>query len=112
MKLLFVCSRNKKRSPTAEAVFSGIDGIETASAGTAPDAEEKVTPDLLEWADIVFVMEPSHRKRLDKYAGCLKGKRVVTLNIKDDYEFMDEALVDLLWAKVPLTVTKLTQSRK
>ena len=55
--LLFLCARNRLRSPTAERVFASRPGVETASAGLAPDAEEPVTPDHLAWADIVFVME-------------------------------------------------------
>lgn len=100
-RLLFVCSRNRLRSPTAELVFAKRPGIETASAGLAPDAETPVDPDLLAWADIVFVMEKSHRKRLqDRFGKHLRDKRVVCLDIPDDYEFMDPQLVSLLEAKV------------
>ena len=34
--LLFLCSRNRLRSPTAEQVFAAWPGVETASAGLAP----------------------------------------------------------------------------
>jgi predicted protein tyrosine phosphatase len=54
--LLFLCARNRLRSPTAERVFHSRPGVETASAGLAPDAEEPVTPDHLDWADLIFVM--------------------------------------------------------
>ncbi|WP_200935043.1 hypothetical protein [Brevundimonas sp. Leaf363] len=36
--LLFLCSRNRLRSPTAEQVVAAWPGVETASAGLAPDA--------------------------------------------------------------------------
>jgi predicted protein tyrosine phosphatase len=68
MRLLFVCSRNRLRSPTAENVFAGYDGLETRSAGTAKDAEYQVGADDLEWADLILVMEycskkhPMHRR--------------------------------------------------
>jgi len=94
LRVLFVCSRNRRRSPTAEAVFSGRDGLETASAGLAPDAEEMVTPETLEWAEVIFVMEKAHRARLQRrFAAHIRHARIVCLDIPDRYEFMDEALV-------------------
>jgi predicted protein tyrosine phosphatase len=83
-------------------VFASWPGIETASAGLAPDADSPVTPELLAWADLVFVMEPRHRSRLAAAFGShLKAKRIVCLDIPDNYEFMEPALVDVLRAKVP-----------
>jgi len=101
MHLLFVCSRNRRRSPTAEALFSGRDGIEALSAGTAPDAETAVSVELIEWADIVFAMETVHRRRLEKqFGGTLAHKKLVTLGIPDRYPYMDSKLVEILLEKV------------
>ncbi len=101
MNVLFVCSRNRLRSPTAEIVFAEHPGITTASAGTAPDAETVVSADLVEWADLIFVMEPVHKRRLQqKFAGSLKTRKLVVLNIPDHYGLMDEALIALLNARV------------
>lgn len=95
--VLFICSRNRLRSPTAEQAFAERPGIETASAGLDHDAENPLTPELLAWADTVFVMEPAHRRRLSqRFKPYLHGKRVVCLDIPDDYGFMDPALVRLL----------------
>ena len=100
--VLFICSRNRLRSPTAEQVFADWPGVETASAGLAPDADSPVTPELLAWADLIFVMEDRHRGRLSSPFGrYLKGKRIICLGIPDDYEFMDPKLVELLQARVP-----------
>lgn len=100
--LLFVCSQNRLRSPTAEAVFSRYEGIEAISAGTNNDAETPVTGDLVDWADIIFVMERAHRNRVtQKFSALLQDKRVVVLGIPDDYEFMDADLIRLLEARVP-----------
>ncbi|MGA9669287.1 MAG: low molecular weight protein tyrosine phosphatase family protein [Terracidiphilus sp.] len=97
MKLLFVCSRNRLRSPTAEAVFSAYDGIEALSAGTSPDAENPVSTELIEWADLVFAMESVHRRRLQKQFGSrLRAKRVVVLGIPDNYKYMEPELVRIL----------------
>ncbi|WP_158881853.1 low molecular weight protein tyrosine phosphatase family protein [Rhodanobacter sp. L36] len=100
-KLLFICSRNRLRSPTAEQVFADRGGVETASAGLSPDAENPLTPELLAWADIVFVMERAHRTKLSAVFGKWLGdKRVVCLDIPDDYAFMEPRLVVLLEARV------------
>ena len=89
------------RSPTAEAVFSGYEGIEALSAGTAPDAEMPVSAELIEWANIVFAMERVHRKRLrSAFGALLQNKRVVVLGIRDRYAYMEPELVALLKSKV------------
>ena len=100
-RLLFLCSRNRLRSPTSAEVFADEPGLEVDSAGLSPDAVVPVTPEQIEWADLIFVMESSHRRRLnERFAQHLRGKRVVVLNIPDDYAFMDPALVELLQNKV------------
>ena len=99
--VLFLCSQNRLRSPTAEQVFADWPGIETASAGLLADAEEVLSPELLQWADLVFVMEKAHRNRLSaKFGRHLNGKRVICLDIPDDYDFMDPMLIRLLKQKV------------
>jgi len=101
MKVLFVCSRNRLRSPTAEVVFSDPPDIETASAGTSPDAETVVSADLVEWADIIFAMEAVHKRRLnERFSPLLKTRKVVVLGIPDNYEYMDETLIVVLRQKV------------
>lgn len=99
--VLFVCSQNRLRSPTAEQVFALRSDISVASAGTNSDAENLLTSELVRWADIIFVMEKSHRNKLQKrFKADLKDVRVICLEIPDEYEFMDEKLVWLLRAKV------------
>ncbi|XUU61034.1 low molecular weight protein tyrosine phosphatase family protein [Erythrobacter sp. HA6-11] len=99
--VLFVCSQNRLRSPTAEQIFASHDSIEVASAGTNNDAEVPLSSELVKWADIIFVMERTHRNKLKKrFYHDLKHARVICLDIPDEYEFMDEGLVRLLRAKV------------
>ena len=108
MRLLFVCARNRLRSPTAERVFAAVPGVETESAGVAPDAESPVTPELIEWADVILVMEPAHRSKLAKrFPNALRGKRVVCLDVPDDYAYMDPGLVELLWERVTRVIPAL-----
>ena len=100
--VLFICSQNKLRSPTAEQVFADWPGIEVSSAGTNNDAENPLSAEQIEWADIVFVMERAHRTKVqNRYRSALKGKRLICLHIPDDYDFMDPLLIQLLKAKVP-----------
>lgn len=100
--LLFICSQNRLRSPTAEQVFADWPGVETASAGINHGADNPVTPELLAWADIIFVMEPIHRAKLSaKFKPYLVKQRVICLGIPDEYAFMDPDLIRLLKAKVP-----------
>lgn len=101
MNLLFICSRNRWRSPTAEAIFAEYAGLETDSAGLDRDAETPLSSEAIQWADIIFVMESAHRRKLaQKFQPWLKNKRVVCLNIPDQYEYMDPALIALLKQKV------------
>lgn len=96
-RVLFLCSRNRLRSPTAEQVFVTWPGIATDSAGLADDADTPLSPEQLDWADLIVVMEPIHRRRLQaRHRARLRGKRVVVLGIPDDYDFMHPALVELL----------------
>jgi predicted protein tyrosine phosphatase len=105
MKLLFVCSQNRLRSPTAEAVFSAYPGVETTSAGTNRDATTPVSADLIEWADVVIAMEKAHRNKLtSKFKEAFKSKRLVVLDIPDDYEYMDPDLIRILKARVSRAV--------
>jgi predicted protein tyrosine phosphatase len=97
---LFICSQNKLRSPTAEAVFSTWPKVEADSAGLNQDAEQPLCAEQLEWADVVFVMEKAHRSKLSKrFKRHLNGKRVICLDIPDEYDFMQPELVRLLEAK-------------
>ena len=96
-KILFICEQNQLRSPTAEAICKGMPSIEARSAGLAKSATNPVTPDLIEWADVVVVMERRQRNKLHKLIGTdYATKRIVCFYIPDEYEYMDPALVLLL----------------
>jgi predicted protein tyrosine phosphatase len=101
IKILFICGKNRRRSPSAEEIFSGMDGIEVSSAGTSVEARCPVSADLLEWADRVFVMEPSQRRYLNAhFSQSLRDKKIVCLNIPDRYGYMEPELITVLRAKV------------
>jgi predicted protein tyrosine phosphatase len=99
--LLFVCSANRLRSPTAEQVFSTWPGIETDSAGISSGASVLLSSEQVDWADIIFVMEKTHRTKLVRqFRRHLKNKRVICLDIPDNYAFMDPVLVQTLENRV------------
>lgn len=101
-KLLFICTQNRLRSPTAEQIFSSWEELNCDSAGLAPDAIVQLSTEQISWADIIFVMEKTrHNKLSKKFRPYLNDKRVIVLGIPDDFEFMEEGLVRLLTAKVP-----------
>jgi predicted protein tyrosine phosphatase len=106
IKLLFVCSRNKKRSRTAEEIFKGRPGIQVRSAGTEPSARIKVTEGMIGWADVIVVMEKKHAAILQQdFPEALTGKQVRCLGIPDEYEFMDPDLVAMLGAATAELIT-------
>lgn len=99
-RVLFLCSRHRLRSPTAAAVFGAWPQLEVDSAGLADDAETLLCAEQLDWAELIVVMEPSHRRRLhSRHGPRLRGKRVVCLDIPDRYDFMQPELVELLLKK-------------
>ena len=99
--LLFICSQNKLRSPTAEHVFASWPGVSAASAGINHGAETPLSAEMLEWADLVFVMEAVHRRKVSsKFRACLGDTKLICLGIPDNYTFMDPHLIDLLKLRV------------
>ncbi|MEZ0486886.1 low molecular weight protein tyrosine phosphatase family protein [Fibrella aquatica] len=101
LKLLFVCSRNRQRSLTAEHTFAIESGYDVRSAGTEPGARTKLSPDLIGWADVIFVMEKKHRDWIgQRYADLVAGKPVINLMIADEYPYMDDELIDILTNRV------------
>ena len=99
-RALFICTQNRLRSPTAESVFASWPGVDTDSAGLGNDAEVALSREQIEWANIIFVMEKAHRRRLStKFRQWLNGKQVICLDIPDEYAYMQPELVALLQAK-------------
>ena len=84
MKLLFICNQNKNRSPTAAAIFS--KRYKTKSAGLYCEGNSQLTKELLEWADIVFVMEAEQRTEISKrFPKEYMKKKILCLGIPDIY---------------------------
>ena len=94
--LLFVCSKNQWRSPTAEKIYERRDHFSVRSRGTSASARQTVRLADILWADIIFVMEQKHKQRLSAGYPDTRFKELHVLEIPDDYGFMDPELVELL----------------
>ncbi|EHQ04743.1 low molecular weight protein tyrosine phosphatase family protein [Leptonema illini] len=98
---LFICSQNRLRSPTAENIFSIKNKIETQSAGVDRDAETIVSEEEILWADAIFVMENRHKAILkQRFPRIISNKKIVVLNIPDEFEYMDPELITILRKKM------------
>lgn len=101
LNVLFVCSRNKWRSPTAERVFRNDSRLAVRSCGLSKQAARKITHKDADWANVIFVMEAEHKTRLrQSFQSELTDTVVECLDIPDDYQFMDPELVELLTDRI------------
>ncbi|MEM7744927.1 MAG: phosphotyrosine protein phosphatase [Pseudomonadota bacterium] len=99
-RVLFLCGEGRTLSPTAAQIFSDRQSVSTDFAGVDRDAQDSLTPDQLDWADLIIVMERRHQTRLnERFGRMLAGKKVVTLDIRDRYTFMEAALIEELLQK-------------
>lgn len=111
--VLFVCSRNQWRSPTAEAIYRNDDRISVRSRGTTKAAVQTIRSSDIGWADAILVMEDKHRQRiLADFPGESKFKPMHVLDIPDDYRFMDSELVVLIQSAAEPIIEKLTQRER
>jgi len=102
MNVLFICSRNQWRSPTAEQVFRRYPSLAVLSAGTSRNAKKRVSAELLQWADVVCVLEQKHKNRLvAQYGRIIAFKPLHVLDIADEYLFMAPELIAIFKDIVP-----------
>lgn len=95
--ILFICSKNQWRSPTGEQIFKNHAELNVRSAGTSASARKKVNVKDIKWAETIFVMEEKHKSRLKaEFSRLLKYKDIQVLDIPDEYQYMDEELIDIL----------------
>lgn len=97
MNLLFVCTKNKWRSPTAEKIYSDYAHLNVRSAGISRSARKQINSKDVNWADIIFVMENKHKRYIqEQFQNQMSKKKLVVLDIPDDYQYMDKALISWL----------------
>ncbi len=99
-KLLFVCTVNLNRSPTAEALFKGSKKYQAKSVGINQLAKTVISGQAIRWADIVFCMENIHKEYILENFPEVNSKEIIVLNIPDIYIKDDPELVNLLKKKL------------
>jgi len=99
-KILVICSRNKKRSATAESIYRGSRTVEVRSAGTSQKANHVVSHKDAAWADIILCMEEKHSDKMSQLFPDAQLPKIIVLDIPDEYEFMDPELVDMLRSEI------------
>ena len=100
-RLLFVCRMNMKRSATAERLFGKRADLDVRSAGTASDALVRVNRNMLDWADVVFIMDEHQRRWLEAaFPNHPALSKIVCLDIPDHFTFLQPELVQLLETRV------------
>lgn len=100
-RIVFICNYNRYRSPTARKIFSSHPALDVKSAGIESNAIVPINLELLEWADIIFVMESSQKKFIKKHFNEIYEKKsIICLNIADEYKYLDPELVEILKLKV------------
>lgn len=99
-RLLFVCAQNQWRSPTAEEVFAVDARFETKSAGVSSSAVHRISEKDLNWADLILCMEDDHKKRIKQLFPHSQLPPIEVLDIPDEYEYMDDELIEILKEKV------------
>ncbi len=105
--ILFVCGRNKWRSPTAAHLYRNDHRIEVRSAGVSTHARHQVSRADIEWADLILVMERKYASRLQANYRDLVFPPTVSLEIPDEYEYMDEELVEMITRSVEYHIARL-----
>ena len=112
MRVLFVCTANKLRSPTAEDLFKDWPGLDVLSAGTDAQSPRPLTKELVASADLIFAMETRHRERIrKKYKQRPHDRHIITLHIPDEYERGDPELIELLEKKAGPAIRQFLQTR-
>ena len=103
-KILVICGRNKRRSRTAEYIFKNDSRFQIRSAGLSPQSDVQLNEKLINWADIIFVMDNQQRKRIQIQYRSLEISEIHSLNIADEYEYLDSSLVTMLTTKINETL--------
>ena len=100
LNLLFVCSKNKWRSPTAETIYRRDRRLRVRSAGTSSSARKRISANDINWADLILVMENKHKNIITRQYRHLDLPEIVVLDIPDDYQYMSDELIEMLQISV------------
>ena len=111
LNVLFVCSRNQWRSPTAEKLYEKDERVNVRSRGTSRNAVQTLTANDIRWSSVILVMEDKHRKRiLATFPDETRYKPLHVLDIPDDYRFMELDLISLISSAVDPIIESMLRS--
>ncbi len=102
--ILVVCGRNKKRSRTAEYIFKNDQRFNIKSVGLSPKSTRQIKEADIAWADLIFVMEDGQNARIWGTFNYMNVPPIEVLGIADDYEYLDEELIEMLKFKIDATI--------
>jgi predicted protein tyrosine phosphatase len=105
--ILFVCGKNKWRSPTAERIYKDDERIEVRSAGMSGKSKHTISNDDIEWADLILVMESGYKSRILGLFRDLSLPKIENLDIPDEYQYMDDELIELIENRVEYYIEEL-----
>jgi predicted protein tyrosine phosphatase len=108
LRVLFVCSLNQWRSPTAEALYRGDPRLEVRSAGIRSNARRRIGAGDLRWANVVFVMEVDHKRWIQERFGDLGLPPIRVLEISNNLGYMDTELQRVLRLAIDPEIDALT----
>jgi predicted protein tyrosine phosphatase len=113
VNVLFVCTENLARSPTAAALFSELQGQvgrhNARAVGTAPHAPRRLTTRELAWAELVAVMEPRHLGMILSHWP-QHAKKVVVLQIEEHLASSERELRRILEPKIRMLLEHCNES--
>jgi len=107
--ILVICGKNKRRSRTAEQIFKNDSRIHIRSAGLSPKSDRKISEKDITWANLIFVMEKDHKEKIIEIYRELELPEISVLYIPDEFEFMDEELIDKLTEGINYTLKEVFQ---
>jgi predicted protein tyrosine phosphatase len=105
--ILIVCGKNKRRSRTAEYIFKNDSRFNIRSAGLSEKSERLLSEKDVIWSDLILTMEDKHRARIRELYRDLYLPPIEVLDISDDYEYRDQALIELLEEKINSLLSEL-----
>lgn len=108
-RILFVCGKNKWRSPTAERIYKDDERIEVRSAGMSGKSKHPISNDDVKWADLILVMESGYKSWISGLFRDLSLPKIENLDIPDEYEYMDDELIELIQNRVEYYIEKLVK---
>lgn len=101
LNVLFVCTMNKWRSPTAEKIYENHPLLNVRSAGTSSKAQRRILAGDVRWSDLIILMEEKHRERIrSEFRQELEYREMHVLGLEDRFQFMDPRLIEELQAHI------------